>query len=60
MSCSAIMAVVYILGVSPADETAVCFGTEESGAFAPAAFEERRHSPGTTDALKGVKTLVFA
>ena len=44
MSCSAIMAVVYILGVSPADETAVCFGTEESGAFAPAAFEERRHS----------------
>ena len=60
MSCSAIMAVVYILGVSPADETAVCFGTEESGAFAPAAFEERRHSPGTTDALKGVKTLVLA
>ena len=32
MSCSAIMAVVYILGGSPADETAVCFGTEESGA----------------------------
>ena len=60
MSCSAIMAVVYILGVSPADGTAVCFGTEESGAFAPAAFEERRHSPGTTDALRGVKTLVFA
>ena len=59
MSCSMIMAVVYVLGFSPADGTAVCFGTEESGAFAPAVFEERRHTPGTPDALRGVRFLVF-
>lgn len=59
MSGSILMAVVYVLGFSPADGTAVCFGTEESGAFAPAAFEARRHSPGTAKALKGVRTLVF-
>ena len=59
MSCSIIMAVVYVLGFSPADGTAVCFGTAESGAFAPAAFEERRHSPGDVETLKGVRFLVF-
>jgi len=59
MICSAILAVVYVLGFSPADGTAVCFGTDESGAFVPAAFEERRHTPGTADALRGVRTIVF-
>ncbi len=59
MSMSILLSVVYILGYSPADGTAVCFGTEESGAFAPAAFEERRHAPGETGSLKGVRSLVF-
>jgi hypothetical protein len=53
------MAIVYVLGVSPSDGTAVCFGTEESGAFVPAIFEECRHIPGMTDTLKGVRFLIF-
>ena len=59
MSCSMIMAAVYVLGFSPADGTAVCFGTDESAAFAPAAFEDRLHSPGDVETLKGVRFLVF-
>ncbi len=59
MNCLMIIATAYLLGVSPSDGTAVCFGTEESGAFVPAIFEECRHIPGMTDTLKGVRFLIF-
>lgn len=59
MNCLMIIATAYLLGVSPSDGTAVCFGTEESGAFVPAIFETRRHIPGMTDTLKGVRFLIF-
>ena len=59
MNCLMIIATAYLLGVSPSDGTAMCFGTEESGAFVPAIFEERRHIPGMTDTLKGVRFLIF-
>ena len=58
MNCLMIIATAYLLGVSPSDGTAMCFGTEESGAFVPAIFEERRHIPGMTDTLKGVRFLI--
>ena len=66
MNTMLILATCHILGFSPANGSAVYFGTDAEGAFAPAGFEERRIPETRTNeaqnaeaaaALAGVQTL---